>query len=91
MQKTTQIYQNTSERNGKTWESSSIMNSVSSFRICSFNLQGFSKNDSKLQMEKLLTATKFHDIIGMLCTHLNKDEVNMMVKNNKQIFKEFHT
>ena len=42
------------------------MNTVSSFRTCLFNLQGFSKNDPKLQMIKLLTATKFHDIIGML-------------------------
>ena len=41
-------------------------------------------------MVKLLTATKFHDIIGMLDTHLNQDEVDMMVKNNKQTFQEFH-
>ena len=34
-------------------------------------------------MVKLLTATKFHDIVGMLDTHLNQDEVDMMVKNNK--------
>ena len=40
------------------------MNTISSFRICSFNLQGFSKNDPKLQMVKLLTAIKFHDIIA---------------------------
>ena len=26
----------------------------------------------------------------MLHTHLNQDEVDMMVKNNKQIFQEFH-
>ena len=66
------------------------MNTVSSFRICSFNLRGFYKNDPKLQIVKLLTATKFHDIIGMLDTHLNQDEVDMMVKNNKQTFQEFH-
>ena len=50
---------NTSEMNVKTRESSSRIDSVSLF----------SKNDSKLQKEKLLTATKFHDIIGMLDTH----------------------
>ena len=64
------------------------MNAVSSFRICSFNLRGFSKNDPKLHMVKLLTATKFHDIIGILNTHLNQDEVDMMVKNNKQTFQQ---
>ena len=64
------------------------MNTVSSFHICSFNLRGFSKNDQKLLMVKLLTATKFHDIIGILNTHLNQDEVDMMVKNNKQTFQE---
>ena len=64
------------------------MNTVSSFHICSFNLRGFSKNDPKLHMVKLLTATKFHDIIGILNTHLNQDEVDMMVKNNKQTFQE---
>ena len=41
-------------------------------------------------MVKLLTAIKFHDIIGMLDTHLNQEEVDMMVKNNKQMFQEFH-
>ena len=61
-------------RNGKTWESSSRINSVSSFCICSFNLRGFSKNDSILQLKKLLTATKFQDIISLLDTHLNKEE-----------------
>ena len=76
----------TRKRNGKTYESSSRMNSVSSFHICSFNLRGFSKNDSELQREKLLTATKFHDIIGMLETQINEEEEDVMVKNNKQIF-----
>ena len=66
------------------------MNTISSFCICSFNLRGFSKNDSKLQMEKLLTATKFHDIIGMLDTHLNDEAVDVMGKINKLIFQEFH-
>ena len=41
-------------------------------------------------MIKVLTTTKFHDIIGMLDTHLNQEEVDMMVKNNKQTFQEFH-
>ena len=66
------------------------MNAISSFCICSFNLRGFSKNDPKLQMVKLLTAIKFHDIIGMLDTHLNQEEVDTMVKNNKQTFQEFY-
>ena len=41
-------------------------------------------------MVKLLTAIKFHDIVGMLDTHLNQEEVDTMVKNNKQIFQEFY-
>ena len=41
-------------------------------------------------MVKLLTAIKFHDIIGMLDTHLNQEEVDTMVKNNKQTFQEFY-
>ena len=41
-------------------------------------------------MIKLLTATKFHNIIGMLDTHLNQEEVDMIVKNNKQTFQEFY-
>ena len=41
-------------------------------------------------MVKLLTATKFHDIIGMLDTHLNQEEVDTMVKNNMQIFQDFY-
>ena len=76
----------TGERHGKTWKSSPRMNSVSIFHICSFNLRGFSKNDLRLQMVKLLTATKFYDIKGILDTHLNQDEVDIMVKNNKQTF-----
>ena len=35
-------------------------------------------------MVKLLAATKFHDIIGMLDTHLNQEEVDTMVKNKKK-------
>ena len=41
-------------------------------------------------MIKLLTATKFHDIPGMLDTNLNQEEVDTMVKNNKQTFQDFH-
>ena len=41
-------------------------------------------------MIKLLTAIKFHDIIGMLDTHLNQEEVDTMVKNNKQTFQDFY-
>ena len=59
------------------------MNTISSFCICSFNLRGFSTNDQKLQMVKLLTATKFHNIIGMLYTNLTQEEVDTMVKDNK--------
>lgn len=35
--------------------------------------------------EKLEAATKYHDIVGMLDTHLNQDEVDVMVKNKKTI------
>ena len=41
-------------------------------------------------MVKLLTATKFHDIIGMLDTHLNQEEVDTMMKNNKQTVQDFY-
>ena len=41
-------------------------------------------------MIKLFTAIKFHDIIGMLDTHLNQEEVDTMVKNNKQNFHDFY-
>ena len=41
-------------------------------------------------MVKLLTAIKFHDIIGMLDTHLNQEALDTMVKNNKQTFQEFY-
>ena len=41
-------------------------------------------------MVKLLTAIKFHGIIGMLDTHLKQKEVDIMVKNNKQTFQEFY-
>ena len=41
-------------------------------------------------MVKLLTAIKFHDIIGMLDTHIYQKEVDSMVKNNRQTFQEFY-
>ena len=41
-------------------------------------------------MIKLLTAIKFHDIIGMLDTQPNQEEVGKMVKNNKQTFQDFY-
>ena len=41
-------------------------------------------------MVKLLTAIKFHDIIGLLDTHLNQEEVDTIVKNNKQTFQKFY-
>ena len=41
-------------------------------------------------MEKLDVATKYHDIVGMLDTHLNQKEVDVMVNGNKTFFKEFH-
>ena len=41
-------------------------------------------------MIKLLTAIKFHDIIGMLDTHLNQEAVDTMVKNNKQTFQDLY-
>ena len=66
-----------------------MTNTISSFRICSYNLRGFAKNDNKLQTEKLEAATKYHDIVGMLDTHLNQDEVDVMVKNNKTFFQNF--
>ena len=31
-----------------------------------------------------------HDIVGMLDTHLNQDEVNVMIINNKTFFQNFH-
>ena len=41
-------------------------------------------------MEKLDLATKYHDIVGMLDTHLNQNEVDVMVNGNKTFFKEFY-
>ena len=40
-------------------------------------------------MEKLIVATKYHDIVGLLDTHLNQGEVNVIIKENK-IFQNFH-
>ena len=67
-----------------------MTNTVSSFRICSYNLRGCAKNDKKLQMEKLDVATKYHDIVGMLDAHLNQNEVDVMVNGNKNFVKDFH-
>ena len=39
------------------------------------------------QTEKLEAATRYHDKVGMLDTHLNKDEVDVMVKNDKTFFR----
>ena len=41
-------------------------------------------------MEKIDVATKYHDIVGMLDTHLNQNEADGMVNGNKTFFKEFH-
>ena len=40
-------------------------------------------------MEKIDVATKYHDIVGMLDTHLNQNEVDVMVKGNKTFFQNF--
>ena len=41
-------------------------------------------------MEKIDVATRYHDIVGMLDTHLIQDEVDVMIKENKTFFKDFH-
>ena len=41
-------------------------------------------------MEKIDVATKYHDIVGLLDTHLNQGEVNVMIKENKTFFQNFH-
>ena len=66
-----------------------MTNTISSFSICSYNLRGFAKNDNKLQTEKLESATKYHDIVGMMDTPINQDKVDVMVKNNKTFFQNF--
>ena len=63
-----------------------MTNTASAFRICSYNLRGCAKNDKKLQMEKIDVATKYHDILGML----DQGEVNVMIKENKIFFQNFH-
>ena len=40
--------------------------------------------DSK--WKKLDGATKYHDIVGMLDTHLNQKEVDVMINGNKNFF-----
>ena len=41
-------------------------------------------------MEKKDVASKYHNIVGMLDTHLNQGEVNVMIKENKIFFQDFH-
>ena len=41
-------------------------------------------------MEKIDVATKYHDIVWMLDTHLSQDEVDVMIKENKTFFQDFH-
>ena len=41
-------------------------------------------------MEKIDVATKYHDIVGMLDTHLNQKEVDVMINGNKTFFQNFH-
>ena len=41
-------------------------------------------------MGKIDVATKYHDIVGLLDTHLNKDEVDVLIKENKTFFQNFH-
>ena len=67
-----------------TWKILTRMNTLSSFRICSFNLRGFVKHDPQLKFEKLLTAVRSHDLIGLLDTHMNQEDVDVLIKNNKQ-------
>ena len=53
------------------------------------NLRGFAKNDPKFQLEKLLTAVSSHDLIGLLDTHMNQKDVNVLIKNNKKTCNDF--
>ena len=46
----------------------------------------FAKHDPQLHLEKLLTEVRSHDLIGL---HMKKEEVNVLIKNNKKIFKDF--
>ena len=73
-----------------TWRILTRMDNLSSFRICSFNLRGFAKNDPQLQLEKLMTAVRSHDLIGLLDTRINQEDVDVLIKNNKQTFEDFH-
>ena len=40
-------------------------------------------------MEKIDMATKYHDIVGLLDTHLNQNEVDVMIMSNKTFFQNF--
>ena len=44
---------------------------------------------NSIQTEKLKAVTRYNDKVGMLDTHLNQDEVDVMVKNNKTFFQNF--
>jgi len=66
-----------------------MTNIARAFRICAYNLRGCAKNDKELQMEKIDFAAKYHDIVGMLDTHLNQGEVNVMIRENKTFFQDF--
>ena len=67
-----------------------MSNTISVFHICWYNLRGFTKNKHKLKMEKLEVTTKVHNVVGMLDTYLNQDEVDVMVKHNQTFFQNFH-
>ena len=37
-----------------------------------------------------MTAVRRHDLIGLLDTHMNQEDVDVLIKNNKQTFKDFY-
>ena len=63
-----------------TWKILTRMNTISSFCIYSFNLREFAKHDPQLQLEKLLTAVRSHDLVGLLDTHMNQEDVDVLIK-----------
>ena len=40
--------------------------------------------------KKIDVATKYHEMVGLLDTHLNQDEVDVMIKENQTFFQNFH-
>ena len=48
-----------------------MTNTISAFRIRLDNLRGLAMNDNKLETEKNKAAMKYHDIVGILDTHLD--------------------